>query len=184
MIELEVYKKSDFYEDFISSQKEYYEREQVDTLLAEKDREIALLKERICNGDVSRLTWIDDCIAKDKEIAELKQKLAEKESWVKMLGEGETALSLELEKTKQKLESVQASMYCDVVDANMENRRLKRALWLARAKRAFDCKEIFRLELRINELKQTYVGSGYYMVMINKWQNVERKFLKKAEEYK
>ena len=103
--DLYVYKKSDFYEDFISSQKEYYEREQVDTLLAEKDREIALLKERICNGDVSRLTWIDDCIAKDKEIEEL----------------------------KAKLEDVQASMYCDVVDANMENRRLKRALWLMTA---------------------------------------------------
>ena len=73
--DLYVYKKSDFYEDYISSQKEYYEREQVDTLLAEKDREIALLKERICNGDVSRLTWIDDCIAKDKEIAEQKDKL-------------------------------------------------------------------------------------------------------------
>ena len=69
-MELEVYKKSDFYEDYISSHKEYYEREQVDALLAEKDREIALLKERICNGDVSRLTLIDDCIAKDKEIAE------------------------------------------------------------------------------------------------------------------
>ena len=71
--DLYVYKKSDFYEDFISSQKEYYEREQVDTLLAEKDREIALLKERICNGDVSRVTWIDACLDKDKEIAELKQ---------------------------------------------------------------------------------------------------------------
>ena len=106
--DLYVYKKSDFYEDFISSQKEYYEREQVDMLLAEKDREIALLKERICNGDVSRLTWIDDCLAKDKEIAEL----------------------------KAKLESVQASMYCEVVDAGMENRKLKRALWLARAERA------------------------------------------------
>ena len=74
---------------------EYYEAESVDTVLAEKDKEIAdlqdtnkvlayngvrlnkmlnekdneiaLLKERICNGDVSRLTWIDDCIAKDKE---------------------------------------------------------------------------------------------------------------------
>ena len=34
---------------------------------------------------------------------------------------------------KQKLENVQESMYCDVVDANMENRRLKRALWIARA---------------------------------------------------
>ena len=79
MIELEVYKKSDFYEDYIDSQKEYYERANADAYfaerLAEKDREIALLKERICNGDVSRLTWIDDCIAKDKEIAELKKKL-------------------------------------------------------------------------------------------------------------
>lgn len=31
----------------------------------------------------------------------------------------------EIAELKQKLESVQASMYCDVVDANMENRRLK-----------------------------------------------------------
>lgn len=37
---------------------------------------------------------------------------------------------------KQKLESVQDSMYCDVVDANMKNRKLQRALWLARAERA------------------------------------------------
>ena len=101
--DLYVYKKSEFYEDFISSQKEYYEREQVDTLLAEKDREIALLKERICNGDVSRLTWIDDCIAKDKEIEEL----------------------------KQKLEDVQATAYADSVDAGMRERRLRRALYKA-----------------------------------------------------
>ena len=32
---------------------------------------------------------------------------------------------------KTKLESVQASMYADVVDANMENRKLKRALYKA-----------------------------------------------------
>jgi hypothetical protein len=42
-------------------------------MLDEKDWEIAMLKKRICNGDVSRLTWIDDCIAKDKEIAKLKE---------------------------------------------------------------------------------------------------------------
>ena len=54
MIELEVYKKSDFYEDYISSQKEYYEREQVDMLLAEKDEEIDELKKKLMpclNGD-------------------------------------------------------------------------------------------------------------------------------------
>ena len=37
---------------------------------------------------------------------------------------------------KQKLESVQASMYADVVDANMEVRRLKRALFIAHAIKA------------------------------------------------
>ena len=51
--DLYVYKKSDFYEDFISSQKEYYEREQVDTLLAEKDREIAELKKKLENVQAS-----------------------------------------------------------------------------------------------------------------------------------
>ena len=39
----------------------------------------------------------------------------------------------EIAELKQKLESVQASMYADVVDAGMENRRLKRALWLMTA---------------------------------------------------
>lgn len=36
---------------------------------------------------------------------------------------------------KAKMESAQASWYADVVDAGMENCRLKRALWLARAER-------------------------------------------------
>ena len=39
---------------------------------------------------------------------------------------------------KQKLESVQASMYCDVVDANMENIRLKRELRRNKLKRCLD----------------------------------------------
>ena len=38
---------------------------------------------------------------------------------------------------KAKLESVQASMDADLVDAGMENRRLKCALWLAREWRAW-----------------------------------------------
>ena len=48
-MELEVYKKSDFYEDYISSQKEYYERENADAYfaerLAEKDKLIASLQD-------------------------------------------------------------------------------------------------------------------------------------------
>ena len=107
---------------------------------------------------------------KDKEIAELKAKLG--------------AVNELIKTARQMLDDAKATHYAESVDAGMENRRLKRALWIARAKRAFDCKEIFRLELRINERKQTYVSSGYYMVMMNKWQNVECKCLKKAGECK
>ena len=115
-------------------------------------------------------TAIDELQA---ENAELKQKLAEKESWVKMLGEGEATLSLELEKTKQKLENVQASMYADVVDANMENRILRRALWLARANHA-DTMQKYNIECKCDG----------WVHRVNKWVDVERKCLKKAEEYK
>jgi hypothetical protein len=48
---------------------------------------------------------------------------------------------------KQKLESVQASMYADVVDANMENRRLRRALWIARANHA-DTMQKYNIECK------------------------------------
>ena len=141
--DLYVYKKSDFYEDFISSQKEYYEREQVDALLAEKDREIAKLKEKLMpclNGD---------CILTCEVVEKYGKENAE---------------------LKAKLENVQASMYCDVVDANMENRRLKRELWLARAEIARTSAWVFW------NRKDDY---NY-----NKWKKVERKCIKKAEEYK
>ena len=120
-MELEVYKKSDFYEDYIDSQKEYYERTNADAYFAERLAE------------------------KDKEIAEL----------------------------KAKLENVQASMYADAVDANMEIRRLKRALYNLRAcyadmmqKRYIECK------------------TDGWVHRVNKWIEVERRCLKKAEEYK
>ena len=145
MIELEVYKKSDFYEDYISSHKEYYEREQVDALLAEKDREIAKLKEKLMpclNGD---------CILTCEVVEKYGKENAE---------------------LKAKLENVQASMYCDVVDANMENRRLKRALWIARAERAK------------TEHLSKIMYSTLFRDFIEKWVNVERKCRAKAEEYK
>ena len=149
MIELEVYKKSDFYEDYISSQKEYYERENADAYfaerLAEKDEEISklkaankLLKEHISNGDVSRITWIDETI-----------------------------------ELKQKLEDVQSSMYAEMVDANMENRRLKHSLYNLRACYA-------------DMMQKRYIESKTdgWVHRVNKWIEVERKCLKKAVEYK
>lgn len=81
-----------------------------------------------------------------------------------------------IEELKQKLESVQNSMYCDVVDANMENRKLRRALWIARAERAV--------------AKQAYYDvlsrgiSSERCEMYDVWNKVERKCRAKAEEYK
>ena len=78
----------------------------------------------------------------------------------------------EIAELKQKLENVQASMYADVVDANMENRRLKRALWIARAERAK------------TEHLSKIMYSTLFRDFIEKWVNVERKCRAKAEEYK
>lgn len=46
---------------------------------------------------------------------------------------------------KAKLEDVQAYAYAESVDAGMRERRLKRALWIARAKRAIEKIAWFRL---------------------------------------
>ena len=72
-----------------------------------------------------------------------------------------------IEELKAKLEDVQATAYAESVDAGMENRRLKRALWLARAERARD--------------NSILLPSKF---MRNVWENVERKCRAKAEEYK
>lgn len=68
---------------------------------------------------------------------------------------------------KAKLESVQASMYCDVVDANMANRRLKRALYKACFNWAHFAVAFFA-EYATKE----------------KWRKMENKCLAKAKEYK
>lgn len=78
-------------------------------------------------------------------------------------------LKAENAELKAKLENVQASMYADVVDANMENRRLRRALYKACAKWA-----ISKFEL-LDYTEQDEPG---------KWLEMRQKCLKKAEEYK
>ena len=82
---------------------------------------------------------------------------------------------------KQKLENVQASMYADVVDANMENRRVRRELWLARAKRAIEKIAWFKLW---NSSISTMNPEDGARQEFDKWKRNLGKFLKKAEEYK
>lgn len=89
-------------------------------------------------------------------------------------------LKEEKDQLKDKLESVQASMYCDVVDANMENRRLKRALWIARAEWARSS----ALSYHLIESHPDKDVSATYKRKANKWEKAKDKCLKKAEEYK
>jgi hypothetical protein len=97
----------------------------------------------------------------------------------RLLGE-KLAIIDENEKLKQKLESVQASMYADVVDANMENRRLRRALWIARAEWARSS----ALSYHLIESHPNKDVSATCKRKANKWEKAKDKCLKKAEEYK
>ena len=95
---------------------------------------------------------------------------------------------------KRKLEDAQASAYAESVDAGMRERRLKRALWVARAERADDRARIFYF----NDLETMLDIDGFSYDSKKKkghkkmtardwritWLKVERKCRAKAEEYK
>lgn len=95
---------------------------------------------------------------------------------------------------KEKLESVQASMYADNVDANMKLRKTQRALWLARASEAskevnyWTCQDESSYAIvDFNVRHETIVSykaphhRPYKWILI--WEDVERKCRAKAEEY-
>ena len=68
-----------------------------------------------------------------------------------------------------------------------KEKRLKRALWIARAKTAKAMKAVDNLDNYLS-LHKNSKWFGIYATRIDtwyyKWDNVERKCLKKAEEYK
>ena len=83
-----------------------------------------------------------------------------------------------------KLEDVQATAYAESVDASMENRRLKRALWMARAERAV-------AEQTVDEwsrYKEKHPCGSWradpFEYWMQAWICVEKICRKKAEEYK
>ena len=94
---------------------------------------------------------------------------------------------------KRKLEDVQASAYAESVDAGMRERRLHRALWLARAERASDKARIFYFAetcgVKLNIDGYSNREKGHTRMCTARewritWLKVERKCIKKAEEYK
>lgn len=124
----------------------------------------------------------------DAAIAELKQKLQDQciSCPVKMQEDDVVA------ELKQKLEDAKATAYAESVDAGMENRRLKRSLWLARAERASDKARIFYfaetcgVKLNIDgysnkEKEHSRMCTSRWWRLT--WLKVERKCRAKAEEY-
>ena len=87
---------------------------------------------------------------------------------------------------KQKLEDAKATAYAESVYAGMRERRLKRALWIARAERAKD--RIYKYEAwGRNEMKKFNCDGDLIAIVSMKarmWRRVEIKCIKKAEEYK
>lgn len=97
---------------------------------------------------------------------------------------------------KAKLEDVQATAYTESVDAGMENRRLKRALWLARAELAHVTTLLWNvycyrnncLYFRdfMNEKCNPFrdLPKKTAMEWSDLWESIETKCRSKAEEYK
>ncbi|MBO6135333.1 MAG: hypothetical protein J6P30_01875 [Fibrobacter sp.] len=143
MVELEVYKKDDFYEDYISSQKEYYERENADAYfaerLAEKDNEIAELKAKLeelaFDKKLLESHWKDEqirCEAASRDCIEAENENSRLKSKIESLKVGHRQGIANIKSYyKAKLEDAKATAYAESVDAGMRERRLKRALYKA-----------------------------------------------------
>ena len=95
-----------------------------------------------------------------------------------------------------KLEDVQATAYTESVDAGMENRRLKRALWLARAERAHVTTLLWNVYCYQNNCLYFRdfmpencnpfrdLPKKTAMEWSNLWESIETKCRAKAEKYK
>ena len=81
---------------------------------------------------------------------------------------------------KAELENVQATAYADSVDAGMRERKLRKALWLARAEWARSS----ALSYHLIESHPDKDVAATYKRKANKWEKAKDKFIKKAEEYK
>lgn len=145
----------------------YYDKDAVDALLAKKDKEIAELKKK--------------CEAEKSIGATFSENGAELARWV--------------EELRTEIESLKASHYAEMVDAGMRERRLRRALWIAKAESAIaeaeywygHCAGMYYIDATdvpdeednpYKRVKDTTMG--WYKT----WMNIERKCRAKAEEYK
>lgn len=95
------------------------------------------------------------------------------------------------EALKQKLEDVKASHYAEMVDAWMENRRLRRALWVTRTAMAKSEKDRWNTHIdcgnKRNRKDPAFIKTGK-LLEVSEWRKLwadnERKCQAKAEEYR
>ena len=87
---------------------------------------------------------------------------------------------------KQKLEDAKSTAYTESVDAGMENRRLKRALWIARAElcRRLDVDRYLRKHINSWYNENCLTWAEACVAMEVKMCKAESKCRAKAEEYK
>lgn len=97
------------------------------------------------------------------------------------------------EKDKE-IESLKESHYADSIDAGIRERRLRRSLWLARAKRATEKADSF-IHIKVTYNGVCNIDHSVYKQnnarrmltcdeWLDVWTNVWEKCIKKAEEYK
>lgn len=117
--------------------------------------------------------------------------------------DGEIYVSLDqvnkaIEEKNAEIENIKATHYAEMVDAGMRERRLRRALWLARANNAINSYDKWNLFANFESEDKLFTIDEYdetpgvtdfstlrtYAEWCKVWQNVGRKCIKKAEDYK
>ena len=102
----------------------------VDEAIAELKEDNKLLKERIANGDVSRITWIDSALELSRENESLKQKLHDAEMRADLAEAAETERKIDYDKLKAENERLKgdldiAKMHVDALMKNSSNDNTK-----------------------------------------------------------
>lgn len=157
-----------------------YDIDEVDAAIAELKSENKMLKEHIANGDVSRITWIDEATKLKAENERLKDELNAANNQCENLINFATDIMLRQDKVNDSK--------CTEIES------LKRALWIARAYRAEarknywyarSCHEGDERLWSIDGSAVKYIGciKRTNFDWLKVWSEVESKCLKKAEEY-
>lgn len=139
-----------------------------------------------CRADMVSKSEVDAAIAElNAENERLKDELDAANNQCENLINSATDIMLRQDKANDakcdEVESLKATHYAEMVDAGMRERRLKRALWLARAERALEKITWFKLwNASISTMNPEDGARQEY----DKWKKNLGKFLKKAEEYK